>query len=184
MIVRFIAFLSLLLGLLAATSAHAANGYTTGNVNMRAGPGVSYARIVVIPVRSAVAIENCTQAARWCLVRWRGYRGWVSGRYLRFSQPRSRIIAPPPYVIFDFGYRSRVWRGRHDRWHGVRPLPKKKKRVIRRNWNRDHDRWHQKNTRRPRRNLPKFRMQTDNRNKRSDGRNRKRICPPNRPNCN
>jgi uncharacterized protein YraI len=143
MITRSIALIVFLTGLFFAASAFAANGYATANVNMRTGPGVYYPRITVIAAGSAVSIYDCTHGHRWCSVGWRGYRGWVSGRYLRFIGYRPRIYAPPD-IYFDFDFREPRWRDRHDRWHKARPYPRRKKRIIRRDWNRDHDRWHKK----------------------------------------
>ena len=136
--------LALVAGLLAGglalpDMALAANGSTTGSVNMRTGPGVSYPRIAVIPRGAAVTIRGCVRDSRWCDVSWRGWNGWVSARYLawiRYSQPIYRPGYPPlwggPVILFHFDtyndrwYRDRPWyRQRH--WH-----PKKKKRVIRR----------------------------------------------------
>ncbi len=169
---RLPVLLGLFLGLLFATSAHAVSGTTTANVNMRTGPGVGHTRITVIPKRRAVVVEHCTQTLRWCLVRWRGNRGWVSARYLRFDRPRVRTVLPPPYLLFDFQYRDRTWRKRHDRWHRGRPYPKKK--VRRPKWNRDHDRWHKKQA--PRRRLVRP-------GERRPGNPGRRICPPSDRRC-
>jgi len=126
-------------GLALPDTALAANGYTTGAVNMRTGPGVSYPRIAVIPRGAAVTIRGCVRDHRWCDVSWRGWRGWVSARYLvwtRYRRPIYRPGYPPlwggPIIVFRFEryhdrwYRDRPWyRQRH--WH-----PRKKKRVVRR----------------------------------------------------
>ncbi len=153
---RSVALLVLLSGLLFSASAFAANGYATANVNMRTGPSVYYPRITVIPAGSPVTIYHCTQALRWCNLRWRAYRGWVFARYLEFDDYRPRIYVPPPAIYFDFDFRERRWSDRHRRWHKARPYPRRKKPVIRRDWNRDHDRWH-KTRPYPRRKKPVIR---------------------------
>jgi uncharacterized protein YraI len=193
MINRSLALLVLLSGLFFTASAFAANGYTTGNVNMRTGPSVYYPRITVIPVGSPVIIYRCTQGQRWCSVRWHGYRGWVSRRYLRFGDYRPRIYAPPPDIYFDFDFREPRWRDRHDRWHKARPYPRRKKKIIRRKWNRDHDRWHKKQKRpkaRPYLRRKKRIIRRDwnrdhdrwHRDNRAPGKRfyRRRNCPPGR----
>jgi uncharacterized protein YraI len=136
--------LALAAGLLAGAlalpdMALAANGYTNGNVNMRTGPGVNYPRIATIPRGAGVTIRGCVRNHRWCDVAWRGWRGWVSARYLvwtRYRRPIYRPGYPPlwggPIIQFRFEryhdrwYRDRPWhRKRH--WH-----PKRKKRVVHR----------------------------------------------------
>ena len=148
-------------------SALAANGYTTGSVNMRTGPGVNYPRIAVIPRGAGVTIRGCVRDHRWCDVSWRGWRGWVSARYLvwtRYRRPIYRPGHPPlwggPIIQFRF---ERY----HDRWYRDRPYyrkrhwhPKKsKKRVIRRGGDRKIDR----------RNLKRLAKQRERRFERRSG---------------
>jgi len=106
---------------------------------MRTGPGVNYPRIAVIPRGAAVTIRGCVRNHRWCDVAWRGWRGWVSARYLvwtRYRRPIYRPGYPPlwggPIIVFHFDryhdrwYRDRPWyKKRH--WH-----PDRRRRVIRR----------------------------------------------------
>src|SRR5690606_14259829 len=76
----------------------AVDAFTTGNLNMRRGPGTGYARIVTLPVNAGVTVYGCSGS--WCEVRWGRYRGWVSARYLD-HQPR-RYYRPrvyDPYVV-------------------------------------------------------------------------------------
>ena len=114
----FMVLMTLCAGLLATglalpDTALAANGYTTGHVNMRTGPGVNYPRIAVIPRCAGVTIRGCVRDSRWCDVDW---RGWVSARYLvwtRYRRPIYRPGYPPlwggPIIQFRF---ERY----HDRW--------------------------------------------------------------------
>jgi uncharacterized protein YraI len=125
-------------GLTAAAPAAASTAHTIATVNMRAGPSIRYARIAVLPAGSRVAVSYCHSTRSWCKVRWRGLRGWVSRRYLRFVSFQPRYYPRPPAIYFDF--RSRRWHDDHDRWHKRRPYPRRK--ADRRRWNRDHDRIH------------------------------------------
>ena len=59
--------------------ASAAPGYATGSVNLRTGPGIQYAKIVVVPAGALLEVYSCTS---WCHVNYRGYVGWVSARYV------------------------------------------------------------------------------------------------------
>ena len=77
-----------------ATIAMAAPGVTKGSVNLRAGPGTGYARIVTIPAGARIDVLRCS---RWCEVVFRGYRGWASAAYI------ARRPAPPPRV-YPRGY--------------------------------------------------------------------------------
>lgn len=125
--------------LLAPAAAEAANGYTTGNVNMRAGPGVQYPRILVLPAGAPVTIYGCLQGYSWCDVAAYHERGWVSSRYLDSFYDDRRVYVPYqprvrlPIISFEFGY----W----DRWYSNRP------------WYRDR-RWRDDGYRQPR--IPDF----------------------------
>ena len=127
-------------GLALSDTALAANGYTTGNVNMRTGPGINYPRIAVIARGARVTIRGCVRNHRWCDVTWRGWRGWVSALYLvrtRYRRPIYRPGYPPlwggPIIQFRF---ERY----HERWYRDRPYykkrhwhPRRKKQAVRRN---------------------------------------------------
>lgn len=190
MINRSLALLVFLSGLLFAASAFAANGYTTGNVNMRTGPGVQYPRIAVVPVGSPVTIYECTRSRRWCSVRWHRYRGWVSGRYLRFGDYRPRVYVPSPDIYFDFDYREPRWRDRRDRRPKSKSHPRRKKKVVRRDWNRDHDRQHKSKSypRRKKKVLRRDWNRDHDRGHKKNSGSKKRIvkkwkCNPKRGNC-
>ena len=117
--------------LLPAAAAEAANGRTTGDVNMRAGPSTSYPRIVVLQRGTPVTIHGCLQGRSWCDVSAYRERGWVSSRYLDIFYNQRRVYVPerpayvPPTITFGFGYwdrhysdrswyRDRRWRDRDD----------------------------------------------------------------------
>jgi uncharacterized protein YraI len=109
--------------------AAAANAFTTGNVNMRAGPSTQYPRVATIPRGSTVDVYGCTAEWRWCDTSWRGIRGWVSASYLETMYRERRVYVPDygprigvPVITFQFGS---YW----DRWYSDRP------------WYRDRHRW-------------------------------------------
>lgn len=69
------------LALLATTAtAFAAPAVATGNVNVRSGPGTSYARVDTLRRGERVDVQNCRGS--WCYVEKRGPDGWVSANYL------------------------------------------------------------------------------------------------------
>ena len=68
-----------LFGALLATAAQAATGVATGSVNMRTGPGTSYAKITTIPAGAPVEVFGCSS---WCQVAYGGAQGYASANYI------------------------------------------------------------------------------------------------------
>ncbi|AGS20027.1 SH3 domain-containing protein [Rhizobium etli] len=115
---------------LAPAIAQAAEGYSTANVNMRAGPSTRYPAVAVIPAGSSVEIRGCLSNVNWCDVEFYGGRGWVSGQYVQAVYEQRRVYVGPQYyrplgipmVTFSVGnYWDRYYRGRdfyreRDRW--------------------------------------------------------------------
>ena len=77
------------------------DAFTSGNLNMRVGPGTGHARIVTIPADAGVTIYGCS--GNWCDVGWAGYRGWVSARYLDTVRHARRYHAPRRYQLYIAG---------------------------------------------------------------------------------
>lgn len=63
--------------------AFAAPATVTANVNVRSGPGANYGRYAVLPAGVVVDAGPCRGS--WCQINSRGYRGWVSARFIRFG---------------------------------------------------------------------------------------------------
>jgi uncharacterized protein YraI len=109
--------------------AAAATAFTTGNVNMRAGPSTQFPRVASLPEGVTVRVHGCLRQWSWCDTSWRGARGWVSGRYLEQLYRGRRVLVPEygvslglPIISFQFGS---YW----DRWYSDR------------SWYRDRPRW-------------------------------------------
>lgn len=69
--------------MLLASSGYAqtsATAYT--DLNLRAGPGVQYEILSVIPASQAVTVDGCLEASNWCRVTQGEVNGWASGDYL------------------------------------------------------------------------------------------------------
>ena len=126
--------------------AAAVPGFTTGNVNVRTGPGTQYLAITTAPAGSGVDILGCMAGRSWCDIVLGNLRGWVSGRYVQeggavvqqYVVPR--YVAPSPVVSFSFG---RTWydddwgyRDRSRYRHRDRDDHHRRKRDRR-----DHDDW-------------------------------------------
>lgn len=127
------AFAWLALALLSSgtlTIAQAADGYVTGNVNLRAGPDVDYPRIDTLPAGTRVDIQGCTEGWEWCDVITMGTRGWVAGTYLQYDYQAQPVVVQDygarigiPVISFVIGtywgnyYRDRPFYSQRDYWY-------------------------------------------------------------------
>jgi uncharacterized protein YraI len=116
--------------MLAPAIAQAAEGYSTANVNMRAGPSTRYPAVAVIPAGSSVEIRGCLSEVNWCDVEFYGGRGWVSGQYVQALYQQRRVYVGPQYYrplgipmirfsvdnYWDRYYRNRDFYRDRDRW--------------------------------------------------------------------
>lgn len=130
--------LGLVAGLVCGSAAAmAAPGFSTGNVNMRAGPDTAYPRVAVIPRGQPVEIVGCLENQSWCDVIWGRNRGWVFGEYLGFVYQGRQVLVPEyapvigiPVVGFSFGnywgnyYRGAPWWNQYGRWQYYQPRPR------------------------------------------------------------
>lgn len=124
---RILAFAAVAM-LAGTTWTSAQEAFTTGDVNMRAGPGTRYPAITTIPEGREVYIHGCLANWDWCDVSWRRDRGWVFSDYLealyrnrRLSFYDYRRYVDLPVISFGFGYwdrhyRDRPWFGDWDHW--------------------------------------------------------------------
>ncbi|TCU26250.1 SH3 domain-containing protein [Rhizobium laguerreae] len=118
------------LRMLAPAIAEAAEGYSTANVNMRAGPSTRYPAVAVIPAGSSIEIRGCLSDVNWCDVEFYGGRGWVSGQYVQALYQQRRVYVGPQYYrplgipmirfsvdnYWDRYYRNRDFYRERDRW--------------------------------------------------------------------
>lgn len=86
--------------LLTTATAFAQPGVATGAVNVRTGPGTSYAKVGTLSPGELVDVKQCQGS--WCFVdRNSGTDGWASANYL---QPAAAQPAPSePDIPFNFG---------------------------------------------------------------------------------
>lgn len=140
------ALASLLLAVPLAASA--ADGYVTGNVNMRAGPDVEYPEVTVLPYGTQVSIRGCTTGWEWCDVIADGNRGWVAGNFIQYEYNNQPVLMPAygarigiPIVTFVIGsywgahYHNRPFYRQRARWYSrpirQRPPPRPLNRPLR-----------------------------------------------------
>ncbi|MFG1423280.1 SH3 domain-containing protein [Roseixanthobacter liquoris] len=120
-----------------AGAAQASPGFTTADVNMRAGPDTQYPRVTVLPEGAPVEIFGCLSNQSWCDVAWGPNRGWVYGEYLALDYRGERVLVPEyapvigiPVVGFNFGnywgryYRGAPWWNQYNRWQYYNPRPR------------------------------------------------------------
>jgi hypothetical protein len=82
--------------LLLASSAYGQTAATAGtDLNLRAGPGVQYEIVDVIPATKSVSVEGCLEASNWCRVSYGAATGWASGDYL------TAMVESPIYLNRD-----------------------------------------------------------------------------------
>lgn len=135
-LIRFaLASLSLLsLALAFPALAQAADGYVTGNVNMRAGPDTSYPLVDQLQAGTQVDVRGCTSGWEWCDVIAYGNRGWVAGNFIEYQYQNQPVLLPAygarigiPIVSFVIGsywdsyYRSRPFYSQRSHWYS-RPI--------------------------------------------------------------
>lgn len=130
-----------------------ANGWMITSVNLRAGPGTAYPRIVVLPAGAPVAVYGCLEGYRWCDISYGEARGWVAGNYISYEYlgRRAPIIEVGPQVAlpiipfalgayWDSHYRHRPFYRERPRWesyyHRAPPRVVHPRPVYRPHW--DH----------------------------------------------
>lgn len=189
--------------LASSTWASAQEAYTTGDVNMRAGPGSRYPVVTTIPEDRQVFIHGCLSDWDWCDVSWRRNRGWVFSDYLealyrnrRVAFDEYRTFVDIPFVSFgvtywDRYYRDRPWYGDWDHWGDRHDRRYRRDRDHERDWNRDGDNTRDGDVNRDREWNRTDMQNRDNRDEdeatirrdRRPGERRGQRCAPDDPNC-
>lgn len=77
--------------------------YTTGNLNMRTGPGTSYPVITTLPLGANVTVFGCTAGYNWCDAAYGNIKGWVSGNYLTYAVTGRYYRQPIPRTAVYIG---------------------------------------------------------------------------------
>lgn len=113
----------------------AADGYVTGNVNLRAGPDAEYPLITTLAVGTPVSVQGCTTDWAWCDVIAYGSRGWIAGNFIQYDYQGQPVLLPAygarigvPIITFvissywDTYYRNRPFYRQRTTWYR-RPAP-------------------------------------------------------------
>lgn len=104
---RPLALVSIVLGAV-ALPAVAEAAYTTGNVNLRAGPDTGYQVLTTLPPGTHVRVLTCQPG--WCQVRLQGTFGWISSSYIAGGPGSYRGPPPPPMMMYPPGPPRRLYR--------------------------------------------------------------------------
>jgi uncharacterized protein YraI len=125
-----------LIAILCGSSVWAANAYTQGAVNLRAGPSSDYPLVMTLPPNTLLNLNGCLDGWTWCDVDWEGNRGWVYGNYLYYDYQSRRVpviqfgaqlgIGIVAFSLGDYWgryYAGRPWYGRRDYWMHRPPPP-------------------------------------------------------------
>ncbi len=112
-----------------STSALADEGYVTGDMNLRAGPDISYPVVDLIPAGEPVSVQGCTDGYEWCDVIWGDERGWVAGNFIEYDYNNQPVLLSGygaaigipivSFVIADYWgryYHNRPFWGQRERW--------------------------------------------------------------------
>jgi uncharacterized protein YraI len=73
-------------GVLSAGAAQAANAISTANLNIRTGPSTSSPSMGAIPGGAPVTVHGCTSGYGWCQVSYGSTYGWSASRYIAFRE--------------------------------------------------------------------------------------------------
>ncbi|HEX5353979.1 MAG TPA: SH3 domain-containing protein [Rhodanobacteraceae bacterium] len=132
---RLIGFFLAALCLALPAIASAADGYVTGNVNMRAGPDYTYPLVITLAPGTPVAVQGCTADWEWCDVIAYDNRGWIAGNFIQYDYEGQPVLLPSygarigiPIVTFvissywDSYYRNRPFYRQRATWYR-RPVP-------------------------------------------------------------
>jgi uncharacterized protein YraI len=85
----------------AAAIAQPIEANVTTNLNQRAGPGIRFPVLVVVPAGAPVTLFGCVRDLSWCDGAYRGTRGWFSARYLRIPY-RNTSLTVAGYVRYAY----------------------------------------------------------------------------------
>lgn len=75
--VKALCFLTVAFAAMPATSIAQQLGYTSKNVNLRAGPSMDYPVVVTVPAGISLTVIACLQGYQWCDVAVGPNRGWM-----------------------------------------------------------------------------------------------------------
>jgi uncharacterized protein YraI len=76
---------------LSGTTFAQTQGYTTGPVNLRAGPGRDYPLVSQLPGGLPVTVMGCMSDYRWCDVALPNLRGWVYAGRLSYPYQGANV---------------------------------------------------------------------------------------------
>lgn len=115
----FSAILALAALIAVSSAAQAANAFATAEVNVRSGPGTSYAVVGILGAGTRVQLSLCRDG--WCNIEQGSLHGWASQSYLDKTQT-SVVVVPVPIIIHRPIF--------HRPHHSHRPYPKPRCKIA------------------------------------------------------
>jgi uncharacterized protein YraI len=76
---------------------------TTGNLNIRTGPGTGYHVIGVIPAGDAATVTSCLSDSSWCSVDYGGMQGWSSANYMTGWSSGNQVVYASTAPVYHHG---------------------------------------------------------------------------------
>ncbi|MFS8036460.1 SH3 domain-containing protein [Xanthobacter sp. AM11] len=122
---RALGLAGLLLGGGLVTGARAATpAVALTNVNLRAGPSVTFPVVTVVPARASIVTHGCLADYSWCDVGFAGARGWIAASYIQVVYAGAPVVLAAPVapavgvavVSFNQAYWNTYYAGRP--WYG------------------------------------------------------------------
>lgn len=74
-------------------------GTTNVDVNLRAGPDMTYPSVTVLPTNTSIAVYGCDSVQAWCDVEANGNRGWVGAQFINYALPNAPAPVPLPQAV-------------------------------------------------------------------------------------
>lgn len=111
---RAIGLAGLLLGAGFSSGAAAATpAVALSNVNLRAGPSVSFPVVTVVPAGAAIVTHGCLAGYSWCDVGFAGVRGWIAASYIQVVHAGAPVVLAAPVApavgVAVVGFNQAYW---------------------------------------------------------------------------
>jgi hypothetical protein len=92
-----------------ATAASAdSSAITTGDLNLRSGPGTGFSIVSVTPRGESVTVHGCVAGSAWCAINSDGLEGWSNANWLSGAVAMGNIQSYAPGDLAGFTYAGQM----------------------------------------------------------------------------